>query len=113
MKLWNIQLVALSTLAACSQPTVSQIGRDCGSDVKPFVEYWPCQRPRLSAEIKAPDDIKQNYLATGDAVAEKIKAGQLTDAEGRLVMARAYSEAVNANDARQRAPGIVVENRQR
>lgn len=82
-------------LTACA-PTVSQIGQQCGSDTKPFVEYWPCQKPRLASEIRARDDIKAEYMATGDLTAERARGGQITDAEAKMIMANAYREAVAA-----------------
>jgi hypothetical protein len=90
-----IAIITLLAVSGCA-PTVSQIGQQCGSDTKPFVEYWPCQKPRLAAEIRARDDIKAEYLAKGDLMAERVKAGKMTDAEAKMEMANAYREAVAA-----------------
>jgi hypothetical protein len=89
----SIGFLALLLASACG-PTVTQIGQQCGADTKPFVEYWPCQKPRLAAEIKARDDIKAQYLATGDLMAERVRVGRMTDAEAKLEMSNAYREAV-------------------
>lgn len=89
-----IVILSMLAITACGGPTVSQIAQSCGSDTKPFVEYWPCQKPRLAAEIRARDDVKAEYLAKGDLVAERAKVGLITDAEAKMEMANAYRDAV-------------------
>ena len=91
-----IAILSMLVVTACGGPTVSQMGQACGSDTKPFVEYWPCQKPRLAAEIRARDDIKAEYLATGDLTAERARSGQITDAEAKMIMANAYRDGVAA-----------------
>jgi hypothetical protein len=48
---------------------------------------------RLGMEYSARTGVRDQYLATGDVVAERVRAGQMTQAEARLAMQRARSEA--------------------
>lgn len=94
----RIAIVALMGLAlgACAQqqatapagPTTGQIERECGVGAKPFVETWPCHRTGLPAVPVYPD-IMGVYIASGNFVAEQIRDGKMTDAEGKLAMAQA------------------------
>lgn len=103
-----LALVSLGLLTSCGSPSVSQIGQACGSADKTFVQYWPCQKTRIANEITAPDDIKAMYFAIGDAVRERILQKQMTDAEGRLLMAKAYQEAVQEDASRRRVGSMAA-----
>jgi hypothetical protein len=91
----TLLIAALVAVTACegqqappspSHASLSQIERECGYDSQPFAMAWPCVKQRFAT---APTDARllALYLARGDFVAEQTRAGKMSDAEGRLVMA--------------------------
>jgi hypothetical protein len=90
-------LLTALALAGCAGPSLANIEKRCGAG--PFEQTWPCVRAGIPA-IKADQDLKAYYIATGDVVAERLRSGQITRAEARYTMARTYQEAVSAQDAR-------------
>jgi hypothetical protein len=89
-------------VAACSSADLHTVEAGCGADTRPFADSWPCVKTGAAA-LPGPADLKRYYFATGDVVAERIRSGQMTEAEGRLAMAKALNEAVSADTARTAA----------
>lgn len=94
-------LVALLMLAACvNRPSEPTPYVACQVDSRPFIESWPCVRQRVGSTSDN-SDIRATYIATGDYVADEIRAGRMTEAQGKLTMARAGQAAVDAAKARE------------
>jgi hypothetical protein len=83
-------LLSLTLLASCAGPSINTAERNCGGSDRPFPEAWPCTKAALSAGRQT--DLKRYYIATGDVVAEQISSGQITEAQGRQVMAKTASD---------------------
>jgi len=60
---------------------------------RPLDASWPCVRTPWAGIDDGYPGVRDQYLATGDVVAERVRAGQMTQAEARLAMQRARSEA--------------------
>jgi hypothetical protein len=85
------RLILLSLmLAGCAGATERAALKECGAGERPFTETWPCQRGVLAAGRQT--DLRRYYVATGDVVAEQIAGGQITEAQGRQVMAKTASD---------------------
>jgi len=78
-------------LAGCAGPSQNALEQKCGGADRPFPETWPCVKGAI-ASGRGQADLKRYYIATGDVVAEQISAGQITEAQGRLTMAKAASD---------------------
>jgi hypothetical protein len=76
-------------------PGIAEIDRACGTAFLTFVHYWPCQRVRLTSSDyrRMPPDLLASYVATGDGVFERVRAGQITDIEARRTMSKARADA--------------------
>lgn len=93
---------ALLSLGACAGgPKMADLEQQCGFNDKPFSIFWECQKPRVRAEYKiAHEDLKAGYLATGDVLAERVSAGQMTTAEARLALVQYAQQARSMSDER-------------
>lgn len=105
----RIAAIALAlSVSACGGPGLSQLMSDCGYNTKPFVAAWPCVREEV-AKTKAPGDLKEVYIASGNFVSEQVTAGKMTDAEARLAMAQVRQKVGDAEDSRGRiSPGDAI-----
>jgi hypothetical protein len=63
-----------------------------GAD-RPFDASWPCVRTAWAGIDDGYPGVRDQYLATGDVVAERVRSGQMTQAEAKLAMQRARNEA--------------------
>lgn len=100
-------LMAAAAITGCAQqaqqgPTLSQIQHECGAGLKPFEESWPCVRVGFS-EVAVSPDLKATYIARGDVIAERVRSGQMTDAEAKLAMAQARQDAYETEMTRSAA----------
>jgi hypothetical protein len=86
MRKYSILLCIVVT--ACGGPDLHTVEAGCDAYNRPFPDSWPCVKAG-AANLPGPSDLKRYYFATGDVVAERIRNGQMTEAEGRLVMAKA------------------------
>jgi hypothetical protein len=100
------KLLVVLLLAGCSGPTLSDIEYECGYNRKPFVDSWPCVRVGIYGESSPA--LVAYYTALGDVVAERVRAGKMSDAEARLVMAKARRENSAAEDASRPPPAAPV-----
>ena len=96
-------LALLLLVPACSGPNLYQVEDACGANSRPFPDTWPCVRSG-AASLPGPADLKNYYFVTGDLVAERIREGTLTEAEGRVVMADALTRVLEADAGRRPAP---------
>jgi len=105
----RIAAIALAlSVAACGGPGLSQFMSDCGYDTKPFATAWPCVRGEV-AKSKAPGDLKEVYIASGNFVAEQVTAGKMTEAEARLAMPQVRQKVGDAEDSRGNiSPGNAI-----
>jgi hypothetical protein len=89
--------ITLLALAACedgsTRPNLGTVEQQCGAATRPFEESWPCIRGGFAGVQDGYPGVRDQYLATGDVVAEKVRAGQMTQAEAKLAMTRARNEA--------------------
>jgi hypothetical protein len=92
--------LAFLVLAACedgsTRPNLGTVEQQCGAASRPFEESWPCIRVGFAGVQDGYPGVRDQYLATGDVVAEKVTAGQMTQAEAKLAMARARNVAIAA-----------------
>lgn len=91
-------------LTACAGPNLYTVEDACGANSRPFADTWPCVRAG-AASLPGAYDLKQYYFATGDVVAERIREGNLTEAQGRLIMAHALNEVMGQSIARAPSGG--------
>jgi hypothetical protein len=89
--------VALLAVVACeggpTGPDLGVVEQQCAANTRPFEDSWPCIRVGFAGREDGYPQVRDQYLATGDVVAEKVRAGQMTQAEAKLVMQRARNEA--------------------
>jgi hypothetical protein len=88
--------LALLGLTACEdapKPNLSIVEQQCGVGSRPFQESWPCVRLGWADVNDGYPGVRDQYLATGDVVAERVRSGQMTQAEATLAMQRAKNEA--------------------
>lgn len=103
----SLSVLMVAALAGCAQqqaqgPTLSQIQTECRAGLKTFEESWPCVRVGVG-DIASSPDTRATFIATGDYVAEQQRAGHMTDAEAKLVMAKEREDAMNTEIARGNA----------
>ena len=88
---------AFLVLAACEDGSTTLnlniVEQQCGVADHPFDASWPCVQTAWAGIDDGYPGVRDQYLATGDVVAERVRAGQMTQAEARLAMQRARSEA--------------------
>ena len=77
-------------LSGCAGATERAALKECGASERPFIETWPCKRAVLAAGPQT--DLRRYYITTGDVVAEQISSGQITEAQGRQIMAKTASD---------------------
>lgn len=100
-------LLLVLALGACSQsnyPGLTGIHRECGYDRVPFDESWACVKVGVRG-AETDQDLIDQYTSLGDVVAERVRAGQMTDAEAKAVMADARTRINNAAAARAGVSG--------
>jgi hypothetical protein len=89
--------LAFLVLAACEDGSTTLnlniVEQQCGVADRPFDASWPWVRTAWAGIDDGYPGVRDQYLATGDVVAERVRAGQMTQAEARLAMQRARSEA--------------------
>jgi hypothetical protein len=92
-------------LAACASngPQLADIEDECHAGMRPFVDTWPCVRVGFTGDAGNENDLKAVYIATGDAVAEKVRAGTMTDAEAKLTMAETRQRMYERSLARSQS----------
>ncbi len=100
---WLIIAVLLLLPACGSGDNLYAVEDRCQANDRPFADTWPCVRQQ-AALLPGPADLKWYYFRTGDLVAERIRNGSLTEAEGRMVMADALSRVLSQDSARAPAP---------
>ena len=95
-------LFAAALVGACAKaapppegPGIAEIDRACGASFLTFAHYWPCQRAQLTSSEyrRMPPDVLASYIATGNVVFERVRAGLITDVEARRAIARARADA--------------------
>lgn len=96
-------IFALVLLAGCSSADLSDIEYECGYNRKPFVDSWPCVKVGIAGGETAPALVAY-YTALGNVVVERVQSGQMSDAEAKLVMAKARRENSAAEDASRPSP---------
>jgi len=95
-------LFLLFALGACSSgyPGLSAIQKECGYNRVPFDQSWGCIKVGVQ-DAPTDRDLIDQFTATGDVVAERVRAGQMTDAEAKAVMAAARTKINNSAAARE------------
>lgn len=94
--------IAFLVLAGCEdapRPNLSIVEQQCGVASRPFQESWPCVRLGWADINDGYPGVRDQYIATGDVVAERVRSGQMTQAEATLAMQRAKNEARAATTA--------------
>ncbi len=99
MKWLSIAALLLVTACGYNGPNLYDVEAQCGANDRPFPDTWPCVRTQ-AANLPGPADLKMYYFRTGDMVAERVRSGSLTEAEGRLVMADALTNVMGQDSAR-------------
>ena len=80
--------VATGSLAACnSTAPLTQVEASCASASGNYNDAWGCVR----GQYLSYDEYRARYLATGDAVAAQVNAGQISDAAARASLASGFS----------------------
>jgi hypothetical protein len=85
-------LIALGTsmlvTAGCnSTASLKDVETSCAAASVRYADAWNCARNQYLSY----DEYRARYLATGDAVAAQVNAGQLSDAAARTSMAGGFS----------------------
>jgi hypothetical protein len=97
----RVALLAAMSLAGCESgptgPDLATVEQQCGAATRPFEDSWPCIRVGFAGRQDGYPLVRDQYLATGDVVAEKVRAGQMTQAEAKLAMTRARNQAAAAS----------------
>lgn len=99
-------------VAGCAGPRMADLHQDCGLYDKPFPEFWECQKPRVVADYsRMPGDLKDGYLALGQALSERVRAKQVSQAEARVALVNytqyALDKMINRS-VTQSPPPVVV-----
>jgi hypothetical protein len=73
-------VLAFLVLAGCedgsTRPNLGTVEQQCGAATRPFEESWPCIRVGFADVQDGYPGVRDQYLATGDVVAEKVRAGR-------------------------------------
>jgi hypothetical protein len=95
-------LLGLGALAlgGCMTGSLVQVQGGCTSPS--YLDTWVCIRSKVAANQAGQmnNDLGLHYLAVGDALAERVRARQIGDADAKLVLANELSSANAAYDAR-------------
>lgn len=85
--------------AGSNYPGLTAIHAECGYSNRPFDQAWPCVKVGVQG-APADQDLIDQFTALGDVMAERVRAGQVTDAEAKAVMAESRTRVNNAAVAR-------------
>jgi hypothetical protein len=107
-----LTILLLAAGCAGQNPSMTELQKDCRYDTTPFVEAWPCMKSAMvdRSYRRMPDDLRQQYVLTGDVVVERLKGQKISETEGRLEMANVLASINTSIAQRERtAPyaGIV------
>lgn len=101
MRLKSLLLVALVGGCASNGPSLGAIQNECGYNTRPFEQSWPCVRVGFANGGRTYADLRQYYVAVGDVAAERVVAGQMTQAEATLTMEQAKQHIIQVGLARE------------
>lgn len=93
MKIAAAAVLAGMVVAGCQSLTGAQ--SKCNAENAKFLPMWDCIREKVAANEagRMNNDLGLKYLAFGDALAERVKAGQMGDAEAKYALAKELTEA--------------------
>jgi hypothetical protein len=100
--------LAFLVLAGCAAngPSLGAIQNECGYNIRPFEQSWPCVRVGFANGGRTYADLRQYYVSVGDVAAERVAAGQITQAEAKLTMEQAKQHIIQAGLAREARAGV-------
>lgn len=100
-------VAALVLITGCS--SLSDAQGDCSAANSSYSGTWSCIRERVASGQAGAmnNDIGVRYLAYGDALDERVKAGEISDTEAKLLLADALSAGVREYEDR-RSSGATV-----
>jgi hypothetical protein len=98
-----VGLLSVPIVSGCAGPNIGQLQKGGAYDTAPIAQSWPCIKQGMVENRyegrRLPGDVYQQYVATGDLVAERVQQSKMTEAEGKAALVQAR---VNANDATAR-----------
>jgi len=92
-------------LSACADPgnNVGVIEQNCATTSDRFLDQWACTKAetvrRGGMADRRQGHLTRQYITHGDAVAERVRAGTMTEVEAKAEMARLYAEIKRQADA--------------
>lgn len=100
-----LALAGLLAVGGCVGPVAKTQGT-CVAENASYLATWDCIRTRLTAtegSRMSSSDLGIHYLAVGDALAERVRARQITDADAKLALANELRSATSESRAREAA----------
>ncbi|WP_430913903.1 hypothetical protein [Methylobacterium sp. sgz302541] len=104
--------IGVITLAGCMTGSLVSTQGACTSSHAGYLEAWDCIKAEVAAKRAGQmnNDLGIRYMATGDAIAERVRRKELSDADARLLLARELSSANGEFEARKTAAAGVTCN---
>lgn len=96
-------VVGLSVLALSGCTSLSGAQQTCSSLSPSYLVAWDCIRGKVAAGQAGDmnNDLGLRYMATGDAIAERVRSGRMTNAEANLALAEELSRGNADYEARR------------
>jgi hypothetical protein len=99
---WLILIAMLAGLGGCMS-SLNGAQSSCSDIYSDYSPMWDCIKAKIK-DGKAgqmDNDLGLRYVAFGDSVNENYKAGQISNADARLLLAQELSRGNNEFEARQ------------
>lgn len=104
MKALAVIVVALAAaLGGCQSATLAH--QSCAERHARYLPMWDCIKAEMVTNRAggATPDLRLRYMAAGDALAEQVKAGQITDAAAKYALAAELTTANSELQNRRRS----------
>jgi hypothetical protein len=103
-------LLGVLTVAGCGSLVGAQ--SSCSASIQSYLGMWDCIRGRVSQGSAGLMNNAQGvrYLAVGDALAEQVRAGKVSDVEAKALLAIEMERGETAFNRERRADAPVTCN---
>jgi hypothetical protein len=99
----SVLLVGVVAVALSGCTSLVEAQNTCSAQNPSYISMWGCIRGKVAANQAGAmnNDLGVRYMAYGDLLQERVRAGQMTDAEAKAYLAKELSAANGEFEARK------------